>query len=56
MTNTGDYTSSMLQDFRANKRTEIKDINGFAARFLAARKRDNTINNQLKYDVLALTR
>jgi 2-dehydropantoate 2-reductase len=54
MNNTHHNISSMLQDIRTNKRTEIADINGFAARFLKSHQRDHTINSALEKAVLEL--
>lgn len=47
--------SSMLQDVRAGKRTEIADINGFAARFLASHNLSNTMNKTLEEDIKSIT-
>lgn len=46
--------SSMLQDVRAERKTEIEDINGFAARFLAEKKLNHRINNALYKQVIEL--
>ncbi len=45
--NTRTNISSMLQDKRANRKTEIDDINGFAARYLADHGLSNTVNQML---------
>jgi 2-dehydropantoate 2-reductase len=47
--------SSMLQDIRAGKQTEIADINGFAASFLSSHQSSNEINKKLEQDVLKLS-
>lgn len=46
--------SSMLQDIRQQKKTEIEDINGFAWRYLEDKQIDNAINRQLWEQVNAL--
>ncbi|WP_304439599.1 ketopantoate reductase family protein, partial [Oleiphilus sp. HI0123] len=45
MQKTSTNISSMLQDIRAGKRTEIDDINGFAARFLAQHTLSSEVNS-----------
>ena len=55
MHKTQNNISSMLQDVRAGKRTEIEDINGFANRFLASHKLGNSINSELEERVLQLS-
>ncbi len=54
MQKTKDNISSMLQDVRAGKRTEIKDINGFAARFLAQHNHHSQVNVRLANELKAL--
>jgi len=46
--------SSMLQDIRAKKTTEIDDINGFAYTFLKSKNLSHTTNHQLWQAVLEL--
>lgn len=55
MHKTRDNISSMLQDVRAAKQTEVADINGFAARFLSAHDISNEINNKLVANILKLS-
>jgi 2-dehydropantoate 2-reductase len=43
--------SSMLQDIRAHRKTEIDDINGFAADYLSAHNLPSIINSQLSAKV-----
>ena len=50
--NTRNNISSMLQDVRAKRQTEIEDINGFAARYLAENGLSNTVNQNLLMAVL----
>lgn len=45
--NTRTNIASMLQDVRANRQTEIEDINGFAAKFLKDRNLKNSVNTML---------
>jgi len=52
--NTRHNISSMLQDIRRHKKTEIDDINGFAWRYLKAKQLDHEINLQLWEQVNAL--
>ncbi len=54
MDNTANNISSMLQDIRQGKRSEIDDINGFAASFLAERNLPNRVNALLRERVHAL--
>ncbi|KZY33408.1 MULTISPECIES: ketopantoate reductase family protein [unclassified Oleiphilus] len=54
MQKTSTNISSMLQDIRAGKRTEIDDINGFAARFLAQHTLSSEVNSYLASKVKAL--
>lgn len=51
---TASNRSSMLQDVEAGRRTEIDDINGFAASLLAKNGKENTINQLLWERVRAL--
>lgn len=53
--NTRSNISSMLQDVRANRKTEIEDINGFAARYLAERKINHSTNQTLMRKVMEIT-
>ena len=53
--NTRSNISSMLQDIRAKRQTEIEDINGFAARYLAENGLSNTLNQDLWIKVLDQT-
>jgi 2-dehydropantoate 2-reductase len=52
--NTQSNISSMLQDKRAKRKTEIGDINGFAAGYLEEKGLNNTINAML-YKKLAIS-
>lgn len=45
--NTQSNISSMLQDVRAKRKTEIEDINGFAAKYLERHNLNNSINKML---------
>jgi 2-dehydropantoate 2-reductase len=51
MNNTKDNISSMLQDTRNKKRTEIDDINGFAYRFLKEKNLTYSANHTLWKEV-----
>jgi 2-dehydropantoate 2-reductase len=53
-TSTSENISSMLQDVRSAKPTEIDDINGFAFRYLAEHGKSYGVNKQLWEDVNAL--
>lgn len=55
MESTQENISSMLQDIRAGRRTEVTDINGFAARFLERHKLNNRINKSLELDVFQIS-
>jgi 2-dehydropantoate 2-reductase len=46
--NTRTNISSMLQDVRANRKTEIEDINGFAASYLKENSLINKVNSMLE--------
>lgn len=52
--NTASNLSSMLQDVRKGKRTEIDDISGYASQILAKHGKANTINHMLWRKVHAL--
>lgn len=52
--NTHSNISSMLQDLRANRRTEIEDINGFASHFLAKNNSQNQISKFLFERILEI--
>jgi 2-dehydropantoate 2-reductase len=45
--NTRSNISSMLQDVRAGRKTEIEDINGFAATYLSSNSLSSRINSLL---------
>ena len=45
--NTRKNIASMLQDVRAKRKTEIEDINGFAAKYLKDRNLKNSVNTML---------
>ena len=51
MDKTKNNISSMLQDVRLNKRTEIEEINGFAYRFLASKGIEHQVNKFLWLNV-----
>lgn len=53
---TAQNISSMLQDVRANRKTEIDDINGYVSKFLASKKHSNTINSMLWKQVMSLSK
>lgn len=52
--NTHSNISSMLQDLRANRKTEIEDINGFASHFLAKNNSQNQISKFLFKRILEI--
>ena len=54
MEKTENNISSMLQDIRAKRLTEIDDINGFASTFLKSKNLSFTVNHQLWQAVLKL--
>ncbi|MFT6029254.1 MAG: 2-dehydropantoate 2-reductase [Oleiphilaceae bacterium] len=50
--NTRNNISSMLQDVRANRKTEIDDINGYASEYLLKRNLNNDVNKMLHESLL----
>ena len=55
MKKTQENISSMLQDVRAGRTTEIMDINGFAAQYLESHGKPHILNTKLAMEVSAIT-
>lgn len=55
MERTSKNISSMLQDVRQNKKTEINDINGFAYRYLKDKSLSHEVNQSLSEAIIKLT-